>query len=733
MRLRIPGSFAAFAFCAAAVHAGSSGTYWLEVEPETTEEAALRGALAKASFGGASALAPALRQVSTAYPGTVVSGLALLGAGLAYVDAGQPAEAEPLLQNPDIALTTLGHYASFGLGRARESRDPAAAGRDYLAAADADPTGALSCPALFRAADALAAGRQGEKAVEVLGRALASCRGQEARALLRLAEIQDERGERRAAAETYDRLDREHPASPQAREAARRLRVLAVLLPPVPAAERAARDLKKGVALFEAERFDEAISLLYGLKRRVSGEPADLLRVKLGRALVARNRVREAAAELGSIPLASPHAAEAGYHMARLKARRGRTVDGYESVATRFPGTPWAEEALLALANFYQKDARDEEAVPYYRQLLAAYPDGRYADRAAWRVAWADYRAGRFEQAAECLERAARLTSNGGPVSGFLYWAGRARLELKQTERARHLLHEAVRRFKYTYHGLRARETLARLPALPAMPAPAMVAGPAPGVDMPEPQRRRIRQLLLIDRLDEALEELRLVPSSARARATVAWIEWRRGRLRPALSAMRQAYPEYVSEAGDRLPPEVLRILYPLEFGDMLTQAASGEGLDPSLVAALIRQESTFDAGAVSRAGARGLMQVIPPTGRSLARNLGVRFRKTALHDPQTSLEFGTRYLRQLFDRFGGAAERALAAYNAGPHRVDSWTASRPGMSAEEFIESIPFTETRNYVMNILAGQQQYKRIYGLQSAGGTTTVGAGGAGGAEP
>jgi soluble lytic murein transglycosylase len=139
-------------------------------------------------------------------------------------------------------------------------------------------------------------------------------------------------------------------------------------------------------------------------------------------------------------------------------------------------------------------------------------------------------------------------------------------------------------------------------------------------------------------------------------------------------------------------------------------------------VAALVWQESTFDAGAQSPAGARGLMQVMPGTGRQLARHLGRTFRLPDLYDADVSLQMGTRYLRQLMDRFGGRIERALAAYNAGPSRVVQWTAANPEMSAEEFVEAIPFRETKGYVMNILAHREHYRRLYGLAP---TATAGA--------
>ena len=132
----------------------------------------------------------------------------------------------------------------------------------------------------------------------------------------------------------------------------------------------------------------------------------------------------------------------------------------------------------------------------------------------------------------------------------------------------------------------------------------------------------------------EAAAELRLLPESPRVQATLAWADWRQGRYRPAITAMKRAYPEWVGEAGDRLPSEVWQILFPLRYDRELRLAAQEEGVDPALVAALILQESSFDAGALSRAGARGLMQVMPATGRTIARAKGQRFRRAALHRP---------------------------------------------------------------------------------------------------
>jgi soluble lytic murein transglycosylase len=702
-------------FTAPAV-AASRG-YWLEPLPADPGESAIREAFAASGFAGAQGTAEALGRIADARPGTLAAGLARLGAGYALLDAAKPQAALEQLRSPDVARTALADYAPFAAGQALEAlRDSAGAAAAYLAAADARPDGPVACPALFKAVEAFDLAGDLTASQATLTRALGACPGQEARALFDLATLQEKKHDQQGAAATLDQLDRDYPASPQALDVQRKLAGYAALLPPQDEAAKLARAVTKAVALYDAGNCAAAAPLLRSLKARKL-EAAELsgVLVRLGRCELTARHAREADAAFAALAADAPDAGEAAYYRARIAALKSGELDRYEGVATRFAGTTWGEEALLALANGYQKDARDEEALPYYRRMLDGYPDGRYLERAGWRVGWAEYRAGHFAEAAQVLERTARARPQSSFTAGLLYWAGRARRESGDLERGRQLLEETAGRYQNAYHGLRAQATLAQLPKRPASAATALVAGtPDAQAQVPEPQLTRVRQLLMIDRLDEAYEELRTAPASQLAQATMAWIEYRRGHLRPAIIAMKHAYPEYISEAGARLPREVWQILYPLDYGELLRAKAAAQSLDPALVAALICQESTFNAGAVSPAGARGMMQVMPYTGRSLARALKVRYSTKALHDPAVSLDFGTHYLRELVDRFGGSVERVLAAYNAGPHRVDAWTAGRPDMGDEEFVESIPFTETRQYVMTVLASREQYRRLYDL-------------------
>jgi soluble lytic murein transglycosylase len=683
----------------------------IEVSPSGPAEQALRAAVVR---GATAERVAALVSVSDAYPETATAGLARLAAGLRLLEEDRPEEALVHLAHADVQRTALRDHVLFALARAQdalERTDPAA--RSYLAAAR-EPRSTVGCRAFPRAAELLRGERDAETALQETA---ARCPALAPQALLDLGEAQLRRGDRATAAATFDRLDLEHPASDAAREAAPRLRALAEHLPPLSPAQQAERRLEKGEALLDAQRTRDALDALRTVDlQALPVTDLDRARLALGRALLARRQRTAGRSTLAKIRADSPRAAEAAWLVARDRARAGRSVVPYTAMADAFPGTTWAQRALRAAADHYQKDARDEEALPYWRRLLREYPNGLSAESAAWRVGWGEHRAKRFSAAAQVWERTARLRPPGSATPALLYWAARSHLALGSQERTRWLLEETVQRFKHSYHGMRAQQQLARLGIAPraAPPPPAGGGTSSAGHGSLGARGARLREELLIDRFDEAAAELRLMGQSPPVRATLAWVEWRRENFRPAINIVKKVFPHWVSAAGDHLPDAVWRILYPLRYEDELLRKARGQGLDPALVAGLILQESSFDAAAHSRAGARGLMQIMPATGRGLARQRRVRYRASALYDAETSLDFGTFYLRQLSDRFDHAVEKVLVGYNAGPHRVDKWTRLRPGLPDEEFIDTIPFTETRFYVRIVLTNREEYRRLYGL-------------------
>jgi len=193
-----------------------------------------------------------------------------------------------------------------------------------------------------------------------------------------------------------------------------------------------------------------------------------------------------------------------------------------------------------------------------------------------------------------------------------------------------------------------------------------------------------------------------------------------------AMRALKRALPYAATAPIKSIPMAYWRILFPEAWWDTIQAESARNNLDPYLVASLIRQESEFNPSAISHANAWGLMQLLPSVGKSLAREEGIsHFETFQLLDPVTNIKLGTRYLRKTLDRFGGVTEYALAAYNAGDERMADWQAAGPYHGIDEFVESIPFTETREYVEAILRNKETYKAIDEADSAHGKVALAA--------
>jgi len=196
--------------------------------------------------------------------------------------------------------------------------------------------------------------------------------------------------------------------------------------------------------------------------------------------------------------------------------------------------------------------------------------------------------------------------------------------------------------------------------------------------------------------------------------ATLAYAYNRKGQLRLGISAMKRAYPNYLADGSEALPRDLLTVIFPIDYWDLIQQHAKQHDLDPYLIAALMAQESTFDAGIKSAANAWGLMQILPSTGARVARQIGLKpFSTASLTRPEINVRLGTQYFADLVRRFNGNTAAALASYNAGENRVDRWLEERPGLDRDEFIDGIPFPETQGYVKKILGTADDYRVLYG--------------------
>jgi soluble lytic murein transglycosylase len=187
-----------------------------------------------------------------------------------------------------------------------------------------------------------------------------------------------------------------------------------------------------------------------------------------------------------------------------------------------------------------------------------------------------------------------------------------------------------------------------------------------------------------------------------------------------AMRIMKTMTPDYLSLPVQTTPRKFWELLFPLPYRTDLMQSARERELDPYLLAGLIRQESEFNPQALSPAKAYGLTQVRPVTGRQYARQAGVqRFTPRALYQPAVNLKIGSSILRGMLNHNNGSLEQTLASYNAGPARVAEWLTWNTYREPAEFVEAIPFTETRDYVQAVLRNAEMYRRLYeGAAKAG---------------
>jgi soluble lytic murein transglycosylase len=387
-----------------------------------------------------------------------------------------------------------------------------------------------------------------------------------------------------------------------------------------------------------------------------------------------------------------------------------------------FPDSSWSEEALNNLGTHYILRNEDATAAETFRDLFARFPNGTRAERAAWKYGWWSYKMGDHAEAIRVFEDAAVTFSRSDYRPSYLYWTARAHMKRGAAAEGSARMRLVHTDYANSYYGRLAAGHLRRAGVLPKAERPTQAAQTAAPAPPALPNDATIRLLLAIGLYDDAIGELRYAQrasgSSPAIDATIAWAYHQKGELRRAITLMRRAYPQFLSVSNQPLPAEVLQVIFPLTYWPSIQREAKAQGLDPYLVAALIAQESTFDPKIRSTANAWGLMQIVPETGRRIARRIGMRnFRTATLTDPEANLKIGTSHFSRLVQQFGGTYY-ALASYNAGENRIVRWKSERPGIDEDEFIDDIPFPETQNYVKRILGTAEDYRLLYGPGGGG---------------
>jgi len=536
-------------------------------------------------------------------------------------------------------------------------------------------------------------------------------------------------GDKTKAADIFHKLYFEMPTSAEAEAAAIELRTLGEAQP-VGSFDQ--RHNRVGL-LTRGRRFQDALNELSSLVEQAPPDKMPGLQAEFAAALY-RNRKRDDAEHLFEAVLQNQTApvdakAEALYYLAEIARDKDdgqKNRDFVAQLRTLAPDSSWMTEALMSAGNMYMLRRDYETAIPFYAEIYQRQKNGKQAPFTHWKTAWLTYRMGKKDDAKRLFEEQLSMYPNSAEVPNAIYWLGRMAESEGDKKLARAYYQKLADNYRYFYYANLARGRMAGVgdesvdpPLLESLPRP---TAPPRDWELPADNVRAQKAQLLANAAlyDFAVAEMQAASAGSPPweAKSVAEIYNEQGSYIRAIETLKRAVPGYFAADIPQIPRPVWEGLFPRPFWQELTRDATANQLDPHIVASLIRQESEFNPSAISTANAMGLMQLLPSVGKGLAKQMKIKhFSTDELLVADTNLRLGTRYFRQMVDHFGGQVEYALAAYNAGEDRVDDWRKNGNFADVEEFVESIPFTQTREYVQAIMRNAVIYKLLYSKGSS----------------
>jgi peptidoglycan lytic transglycosylase len=541
-------------------------------------------------------------------------------------------------------------------------------------------------------------------------------------------------GKLQSAARAYQDVYNAFPTTSQAEaagDALEKLRArLGVSFPPVSDEIATARVEK----LYATSHFAEALKGYNELLKDRQGS-AWAWRWNLGRAqcLIRQGRGDEAIETLiRSVPPTPEIDAQRLAILVDAYVRTGNETAAAQAVnqiRSSYLNTHWHAVALQVLANYLMRKGNRNLAGLYYRTLAELFPKTSQGREASWRLAWINYLAGDSVQAQKFFLDHIKSYPQSAHVPAALYYLGRLE-EQEHPSTARALYALVAKRFVHDYYALEAASRLKALPResasaaglnadLPVAELAAKIPPADPLVVQPcqlgaAGEALRTFEILKAVHLDTLAEQdlkarLARQPSAVPLLLALGRFAAEQGKHDLALRSTKKIVPDYYSQQFSELPREIWDLLFPTTFRSLIRRHAVLNHLDLYLVMALVRQESAFNPRATSPSDALGLMQIVPATITRSSRSQ--RTVAQQLYDPAYNVRLGCAYLRGLLKRFNGNVPEALAAYNAGPTRASQWVSDYSFRDPQEFVESIPFQETRVYVKAVLKDRAIYHQL----------------------
>jgi len=624
-------------------------------------------------------------------------------------------------------------YQASALSQSSRPQDAAAMLQDFAARF---PRSHLRYKALASRASAWLGAQEAQQAIDALS-AEPETPKQPALALL-LGQACLQAHQPVQAATAFQEVYYNFPVSTQAKAAADALQALRAQLGadyPVPNDNI---KMARGDALFKAGRYDEALKE-YG--KLLEDEPTSPMvpRSQLGQArcLLRLRRSADALQVLFTHPPSPDLEAQRLALLVQVHAQQADALGITQDLAqleTAYANSPAYADALSAAGIYNYRQLNWQEAARDYRRLYELFPQSDHLREDGWRLAWCDYLLGE-PNTSDVINRFLMGFPDSPRAPAALYWLGRIQEEKGSLVEARALYALLAMRFVHTYYAPQAAARLAAIRGeqgslagpndsaaaplaaalIPVLAPPVIPQGLACFTTAPSDAARPalILQALDLKSLEEDFLKAALAGDNppAELRLLLAGVSALQNNPAGALLSALKIAPAYAQMEFSGLPKEVWGFLYPQAYWKLIERQARLNKLDPYLVMGLVRQESAFNARALSVANARGLMQILPETAAHSSRRSRTRSAARRLDDPTYNVRTGCAYLAGLMKDFNGRPELAMAAYHAGDFRVKDWvtkyTFRDPGM----FLESIPIPATRTYVELVSRDAEIYRQL----------------------
>jgi len=414
----------------------------------------------------------------------------------------------------------------------------------------------------------------------------------------------------------------------------------------------------------------------------------------------------------------------------------GEAISNYQKLLVKYPSSSYGDDALYRMGRIYSIDNNTEKAIESFEKVFEQYPSGDKADEALWELGWIQYKSGYYPQAKESFSNMASLFKGTYLQEKALYWQAKCHIRLEEIEEAADLCRQIIRLGSYSYY------TFMALELAQSLDEPVTI--PVINTDL-SPHGARAKELLpnifadleadsismdgWVDHITKALELIKLgfydsaaleigagidiLEKDPERVLEIATLYYSADDYTDCLKLIYNNLGNIKSDlSGDHLA-YTYYLYYPYGFKDTVDKYSKMYSVDPLFILAVMRQESNFKPDAGSYAGARGLMQIMPATGESIAKQISLPdFEEGLLFDPEVNINMGAYYLGQQLDNFNQSMVYCLGAYNGGPGSMSGWISQFGTVSEDEFIEHITFLETKEYIKRVMGNYYLYRILY---------------------